>query len=293
VNNGNCRRLSSSRSSPISSNASISHSSIRTNSSSCCRGSIRSINRLLRYVCCLRKSACLRSCPHFHLTDCGDASQNDAQRAQHEHVAHIPRQPGSPPSPNVPPKGILKTVSLKAAHAPGMPSNPISAAGSNPVPAAGTPDYPMMGPLSDGRDSAPHAMAGQNEGSGGQNEGSGPIAKGMCAVCQTYVYNFQTRTKNTAGTRVHACIRTLSVRVGEGGIAGLRRHRASVSTRLRKFQTVTPLCTLCRPVRTRRVRSRDFARSRAAAARRRTISGSCFPAAAWRQPGPTTGGTGG
>jgi hypothetical protein len=82
----------------------------------------------------------------------------------------------------------------------------------------------MMGPLSDGRDSAPHAMAGQNEGSGGQNEGSGPITKGMCAVCQKHVYNFHTRTKNAAGTRVHACIRTISERVCVGGIAGLRRH---------------------------------------------------------------------
>ena len=75
------------------------------------------------------------------------------------------------------------------------------------MPAAGTPDYPMMGPLSDGRDGAPHAMAGQKEGSGGQNEGSGPIVKGMCAVCQKVVYNVQPRTKNATGTRVHACIR--------------------------------------------------------------------------------------
>ncbi len=171
-------------------------------------------------VCFLPTQIC-----DFHPTDCGDASQNDPQHVQHEQVAHKPRQPGSPPSPNVPPKGILKTASLKAPHAREMPSNPMSAAGSNPVSAAGTPDYPMMGPLPDGRDSAPHAMAGHNEGSGP------PIDKGICAVCQGRVYNFESRTKNGAG-RVHACIRTLSVRVCVGGIADLRRHRAGVSTQL-------------------------------------------------------------
>lgn len=154
--------------------------------------------------------------------------------AQYEQIANRPRQPGSPPSPTAPPKGILKNASLKAPHAREMPSNPISAARSNPVPAAGMPNYSIMGPLSDGRDRASHAMA--------DHEGSGPDARGKCAVCQKIVYNFHARTKNADGIRVYACIHTLSMHLS----VGLWWRLSHVNFHL----PVIPLCTLCRPVRT-------------------------------------------
>ena len=75
----------------------------------------------------------------------------------------------------------------------------------------------MMGPLSDSRELAPHAMPGHKEGMGGHNDGTGQIAKGTCAVCQQTVYNSQERTKNKDGKCVRDIISQVEVAV-HGGV---------------------------------------------------------------------------
>jgi len=196
-------------------------------------------------------------------------------------MASKSRQPASPPSPSAPPKGILKNSSSE------MPPNPMPIAAGTPRERERDllyPDYPMMGPLSDSRELAPHAMPGHKEGMGGHNDGTGQIAKGTCAVCQQTVYNSQERTKNKDGK----CVRAVAP-------CRPRVQRRWAHVLSRNCRLCLTLCTLYRSVRARcvrRGRRHAAARSGVAVARRRTPRRSGLLAAAGRRQA-TTGGAGG